>query len=93
MSDEPDANAPIGMLPEQCGTAPQPDCTSWPDVGLAIVAFAREDTLSFIVVLGAFGFILWALYPSRSQFLRDAFNAARRGAQQESQNSGDTSHD
>ena len=93
MSAGAGADAPMDMPTEQCGAALQPNCASWPDVGLAVVDFARDDTLKFIAVLGALGIVLWFLYPSRSRLFQDLFRMARRKAQQESSNSGDTSHD
>lgn len=93
MSAGTGSNALPDMPTEQCATALQPNCASWPDVGLAIVEFARDDTLKFIAVLGALGIILWLLYPSRSRLFQALYKAARRRAQQESSNSGDASHD
>lgn len=93
MSAGAGANTPPDMPTEQGGAALQTTGASWPDVGLAIVEFARDDTLKFIAVLGALGIVLWFLYPSRSQWFQAVYRMARRRAQQESSNSGGTSHD
>ena len=93
MSAGTSVNTPSDRQTEQCGAALQPDCASWPDVGLAIVEFARDDTLRFIAVLGALGCILWFLYPRRSGLFDALYRVARRRGRQDSSNSGDASHD
>lgn len=93
MSAGAGANALPDMPTEQCAAALQPNCASWPDVGLAIVEFARDDSLKFIAVFGAVSIIIWLLYPRRSRLFQALYKAARRKAQQESSNSGDASHD
>lgn len=55
---------------------PPPGAT-WPDVGLAIVEFAREDTWKFVVVVGVIGLILWLLFPGATRGLRAAYRLAR----------------
>lgn len=56
---------------------PPPDGATWPDVGLAIVEFAREDTWKFVVVLGVIGFILWLLFPKATRGLQEAYRLER----------------
>ena len=56
---------------------PQPHGTTWPDVGLAIVEFAREDTWKFVVVLGVVGLVLWLLFPRATRGLQEAYRLAR----------------
>ena len=36
---------------------------TWPDVALAIIAFARADTWNFVLALVPIGVILWLLFP------------------------------
>ena len=55
---------------------PSPGAT-WPDVGLAIVEFAREDTWKFLAVLGVIGFILWLLFPRATRGLQEAYRLER----------------
>ena len=50
---------------------------TWPDVGLAIVEFAREDTWNFIAILVVLGAILWFLFPRATRTLRQAYDATR----------------
>lgn len=45
--------------------------SSWADVGLALVDFAREDPLVFCGVLGFIGLILWFLMPRARYLLGD----------------------
>ena len=49
----------------------------WPDVALAIVAFAREDTEKFLVVVVIFAVVLWILFPRATAMLRESYQAAR----------------
>ena len=56
---------------------PQPHGTTWPDVGLAIVEFAREDTWKFVVVLGVVGLVLWLLFPRATRGLQEAYRLER----------------
>lgn len=56
---------------------------TWPDVGLAFVEFAREDTLKFIVILIVFGVILWFLFPRATRTLRQAYDVGRSRQREE----------
>ena len=47
--------------------------TTWPDVGLAIVEFAREDTLRFLAVVLVFGVVLWFLFPRATRMLEKSY--------------------
>lgn len=47
--------------------------TTWPDVGLAIVEFAREDPLTFVLVLLALGFVLWLQFPGTTRKLEKSY--------------------
>lgn len=47
--------------------------TTWPDVGLAIVEFAREDTLKFLAVVVVTGFVLWFLFPRATRMLEKSY--------------------
>lgn len=55
--------------------------TGWPDVGLAIVAFAREDierfTVAVMVVAAAFTGSIWFLYPRVTKGLRKGYLQVR----------------
>lgn len=54
--------------------------TTWPDVGLAIVEFAREDTLPFLTVVVVMGAILWLLFPRATRMLEKSyFSKLRKG--------------
>lgn len=50
---------------------------SWPDVALAIVAFAREDTANFVVVVAVLALVLWFLFPRVTVMLRERYLLAR----------------
>ena len=67
-----------------------PHGATWPDVGLAIVEFAREDTWKFIAILVALGVILWFLFPRATRTLRQAYDVAR--SRQREENREDDSH-
>ena len=47
--------------------------TTWPDVGLAIVEFAREDTLPFLAVVVVMGIVLWFLFPRATRMLEKSY--------------------
>ena len=51
---------------------------TWPDVGLALVAFAREEPWTFIGVFAAICLIVWCLFPRATQVLMAAYRAERR---------------
>ena len=67
-----------------------PHGATWPDLGLAIVEFAREDTWRFIAVLAALGVLLWFLFPRATRALRQAYDVAR--ARQREENREDESN-
>ena len=70
---------------------------TWPDVGLAIVEFAREDPWTFVGVLGAIGVILWLLFPRATRGLQEAYRISRLAQREEARKSsspaGDGSND
>ena len=39
-----------------------PQGATWPDVGLAVVRFAREDTVGFVAAVIATGFAFWLAF-------------------------------
>lgn len=49
----------------------------WPDVALAIVAFAREDTWEFLLVLVVLTLLVWFLFPRATAMLRESYRSAR----------------
>ena len=51
---------------------------TWPDVALALVAFAREDPWTFVGILAAVGFIVWCLFPRATRTFMAAYRAERR---------------
>ena len=56
---------------------------TWPDVGLAIVEFAREDTLRFLVVFAVMGAVLWFLFPMVTRMLEKSYlPRLRKGAKE-----------
>ena len=50
---------------------------TWPDVGLAVVAFAREEPWTFIGVFATICLIVWCLFPRVTQMLMAAYVARR----------------
>ena len=54
---------------------------TWPDVGLAVVEFAREDTWRFLAVLVVFGIILWFLFPRITLKFKERYRAIRENAE------------
>ena len=46
---------------------------TWPDVGLAIVEFAREDTWPFLAVVIVIGTVLWFLFPRATRMLEKPY--------------------
>lgn len=54
---------------------------TWPDVGLAVVEFAREDTWRFLAVLVVFGIILWLLFPRITLKFKERYRAIRENAE------------
>lgn len=54
---------------------------TWPDVGLAVVEFAREDTWRFLAVLVVFGIILWFLFPRITLNFKERYRAIRENAE------------
>lgn len=62
-----------------------PEAT-WPDVGLAIVEFAREDTLPFLAVVVVLGAVLWFLFPRATRMLEKSYlPKLRRGDKEKPQ--------
>lgn len=55
---------------------------AWPDVALAIIEFARNDTWKFILVIGFPGVILWLLFPRATHMLRNS-NLSQRSDRRE----------
>ena len=55
--------------------------TTWPDVGLAIVEFAREDTLPFLAVVVVLGAVLWFLFPRATRMLEKSYLSKLRKGQ------------
>lgn len=49
----------------------------WPDVALALIDFAREDTLAFVGVLAATGVVVWCLFPRATEALKAKYQQAR----------------
>lgn len=47
--------------------------TTWPDVGLAIVGFAREDTWGFMTAVIAVGVALWLVFHRPERVLREDY--------------------
>ena len=65
----------------------------WPDVALAIVAFAREDTEKFVVVVLILGIVVWSLFPRATAMLRESYLAARSKRRREASAVEDRSND
>lgn len=49
----------------------------WPDVALAIVAFAREDTAKFLLIVVILAIVVWFLFPRATAMLRENYRGAR----------------
>ena len=46
----------------------------WPDVALAIIVFAREDTWSFLLASAALSAVFWPLYFALPQKLKKDYS-------------------
>ena len=46
----------------------------WPDVALALIVFAREDTWSFLLASAALSAVLWPLYFALPQKLKKDYS-------------------
>ena len=66
---------------------------SWPDVALAIVAFAREDTEKFLVVVVILAIVVWLLFPRATVVLRESYRAVRSKRRGEASAAEDRSND
>ncbi len=58
--------------------------TTWADVGLAVVKFAREDIWGFVwaslfvaVVMCAMAFLVWMMIPRAVRFMEARYSAER----------------
>lgn len=49
----------------------------WPDVGMALVRFAREDLWGFLAIFVVLIAGLWLLYQRPTAMLREAYRIAR----------------
>ena len=65
----------------------------WPDVALAIIAFAREDTEKFSVVVVVLAIVMLALFPGVTAIMRERYQVARSNRRKEASAVEDRSND
>lgn len=59
---------------------------TWPDVAIALIDFAREDTWEFLAVLVVIGLTVWLLFPRATQMLKARYGRMRSESNREEEN-------